>query len=78
MTDTETTRKVRALVAGLVTLCCVTLLSLVLAVPNPAAVAKLGAGWQCSKAVFVVTTCVRVHHTAPMVQSLRKEVLLRQ
>ena len=58
-------RKGVALAAVVVTCAClVALLSFSLASPEPVSSAALGPDWQCSRVVFVLTTCTRVDNVA--------------
>lgn len=49
-----------------------------LARPKPVENAVLGAGWQCSRTAFVVTTCAPSAHrqAVPAVETSRKEARL--
>jgi hypothetical protein len=65
-----------ALIAAIVALACVgALLSVGLVSSEPFSDATLGMDWQCSRVAFVMTTCRRVPHGAPVPVSERKETL---
>jgi hypothetical protein len=46
--------------------CTAVAVSVSLAYPTPVASPELGAGWQCRRAVGILTTCHRVSHVEPM------------
>ncbi|MGX9431992.1 MULTISPECIES: hypothetical protein [Bradyrhizobium] len=50
-------RKTRALVIATFTLAGAAVLLIAMAAPQPTSVAALGSEWQCTKTVFVLTTC---------------------
>jgi hypothetical protein len=47
--------------------------SIGLAFPEPVSGAALGPDWQCSRLVFVLTTCRRIAHSETAVASLGKQ-----
>jgi hypothetical protein len=74
MTGTWWTTRKLAFVGAAVTLTgAAALLSVALAYPKTISSAALGAEWQCTRTAFVWTSCSRIAHTEPVVQSARKD-----
>lgn len=46
--------------------------TLLLGRPQPIESAVLGADWECTQTAFVLTTCARVQHAIPAVETSRK------
>lgn len=58
------TRKYLIVGAGIIALACASSVAAFgLSTPEPAASAALGPEWQCSRLIFVFTTCSRIKHS---------------
>jgi hypothetical protein len=57
------TRNSLVVAVGVVALLCVFSLAVLGTTPEPVASAALGPDWQCSRLMFVFTTCSRVKHS---------------
>jgi hypothetical protein len=57
------TRKSLVVAAIVALACAFSLAAFGLSTPEPVAGAALGPDWQCSRLVFVFTTCSRIKHT---------------
>jgi len=65
MTGQQWNRKILTLIAAALT-CAAVAGSISFAYPTQVASPTLGAGWQCHRAVGILTTCSRVSHVVPM------------
>lgn len=72
MAATRWTGKGRAVVIAVLTLACLAFLSA--AAPTPVSIAELGSTWQCTRVVFVLTTCT----FTGVVQNLHDKVASRR
>ncbi len=72
MTQPWWPRDKRVLVVAIFAAACTALLTLATA-PKTVTVAELGSDWQCRRAAFVLTTCTRADHAAPMIHIQRKD-----
>jgi hypothetical protein len=61
-------RNRKALAFITATLACAALVSFVLVYPKPVSDPLLGAGWHCSKAIFV-TSCTRIDRNTPVARA---------
>jgi hypothetical protein len=66
-------RTPKTLIAAIVLLGGMVLLLLADMAQRPTAMATLGNAWQCSRTAFVMTTCIRIRSTEPMVHILQNE-----
>jgi adenine-specific DNA methylase len=66
------TRKNLVLAAAVVALAFIGFVVIGVSHPEPAASAALGPDWQCSRLVFVFTTCSRAKHSQSMAVRLAK------
>ena len=67
------TRKYLIVAAGIIALACASSVAAFgLSTPEPAASAALGPEWQCSRLIFVFTTCSRMKHSQAQVLRLAK------
>jgi hypothetical protein len=67
------TRKYLIVAAGIIALACASSVAAFgLSTPEPAASAALGPEWQCSRLIFVFTTCSRIKHSQARVLRLAK------
>jgi hypothetical protein len=58
------TRKYLVVAAGIIALACASSVAAFgLSTPEPVASAALGPEWQCSRLIFVFTTCSRIKHS---------------
>ena len=71
MTSPLWNRKVLVFVAVALICGAAVAVSLALAYPQPVDSSTLGAGWQCHRAVGLVTTCSRVSRAEPLVHHPR-------
>jgi hypothetical protein len=74
MTGTLWSRKRRGLLVAIAAV--VAYLSIGLVHPKPTFNAALGAEWQCSKTVGVLTVCTKVLHAQPLSDHSRKDPVL--
>ena len=63
MSSSWRTRKYLVVAAGIIALACASGFAFGLSTPEPVASAALGPEWQCSRLIFVFTTCSRIKHT---------------
>jgi len=66
------TRKNLVLAAAVVVLAFIGFVVIGVSYPEPAASAALGPDWQCSRLVFVFTTCSRAKHSQSMAVRVAK------
>ena len=66
------TRKNLVLAAAVVVLAFIGFVVIGVSYPEPAASAALGPDWQCSRRVFVFTTCSRAKHSQSMAVRVAK------
>jgi len=64
MTGQPWNRKIFTVIAAALT-CAAAAVSVSLAYPTEVASPTLGVGWQCHRAVGILTTCSRVSHVVP-------------
>jgi hypothetical protein len=65
MTGQQWNRKILTVIAAALT-CTAVAVSISFAYPTQVASPTLGAGWQCHRAVGILTTCSRVSNVVPM------------
>jgi hypothetical protein len=65
MTGQQWNRKTLGLIVAALT-CVAVAVSISFAYPTQVASPTLGAGWECHRAVGILTTCSRVSHVVPM------------